>query len=169
MNVDFYKELHNRELTRRKEIEDGINMPIALVTLMIGFISYLFQEHKEFLIECYSKVLVFAIVLSLLVSAFFIVMSFNNFLKGYEYEYLPKPKELFDYENNVSKFNTSVNESEKENYEYYLKENFAQIADYNKKINDKRSEYLFYSKKAIIVALVFSLILIEYPFLIITL
>lgn len=160
MNIDFYKELHNRELSRRKEIEDGINIPIGIITLMIGLISYFFQEQTDFLQECLSKTLIIVIFSSLLVSAFFITMTFNNFLKGYEYEYLPKPKELFDYENELIKFNSSVKKPERVSFEYYLKENFANIANYNKSINDKRSEYLSYSKKAIIFALVFSLILV---------
>jgi len=160
MNVDFYKELHNRELNRRKEIEDGINIPIGLITLMIGLISYFFQEESQFLKECLSKILIILIILALLISAFYISMAFNNFLKGYEYEYLPKPKELFNYESGVTEFNSTVKKSERENFEYYLKENFAKIADFNKSINDKRAEYLSYSKKAIIVALIFSLILV---------
>ncbi len=160
MNVDFYKELHNRELNRRKEIEEGINIPIGLITLMIGLISYFFQEQTAFLQECLSKVLMIIIILSLLISAFYISMAFNNFLKGYEYEYLPKPKELFNYENGITEYNSAVKKSERENFEFYLKENYATIADINKALNDKRAEYLFYSKKAIIVALIFSLILV---------
>lgn len=162
MNVDFYKELHTREQNRRKEIDDGINIPVGIITLMIGLISYFFQEQSNFLKECFSKFLIFIIILSLLIASFYISMAFNNFLKGYEYEYLPKPMELFDYENEISEFNSTVKKVERENFEFYLKENFAKIADFNKSINDKRANYLSISKKLIIVSLLFSLILVLY-------
>ncbi len=160
MDVDFYKELHTRELNRRKEIEDGINVPIGLITLLIGLISYFIKEENSFLQNCFSKILIVLVIIFLLISAFFIVMAFNNFLNSFEYEYLPNPKELYNYEIKVSDFNFTVKKSEQEDFSSYLKENFASIADYNKKINDKRSEYLANSKKFIILSLIFSIILI---------
>lgn len=160
MNVDFYKELHNREQGRRTDIDNAINIPIGLITLIIGLISYFFQEKIEFLKECYAKCFIFLIIISLLISIFYIAKGFNDLLKGYEYAYLPKPIELFNYENEVSIFNSNVDEAEKQNYEAYLKENLARIATINKQINDKRLEYLHYAKKFIIIAFILTIFLI---------
>lgn len=149
MNIEFYKELHNRELTRRKEIEDGINIPIALITLLIGLVTYFIKDEKLFLENCYVKTLLILIIFSLLISAFYIAKSYNNLFKGFEYANLPLPKKLFDYEIELENYNSQVDESEKENFQLYLKENFATMAEFNKIINDKRSVNLHLSKKYI--------------------
>lgn len=160
MNLEFYKELHNRELARRKEIEDSVNIPIALITLLIGLITYYLKDEKLFLEVYHIKILLILIIISLLISSFFIAKSYNNLFKGFEYAYLPLPKQLFDYEIELKSYYTIVDKTGEEEFEAYLKENFAFIAELNKIINDKRSYNLYLSKKCILVSLMFSLILI---------
>ncbi|KAF2518013.1 hypothetical protein [Flavobacterium foetidum] len=160
MDIEFYKELHNRELTRRKEVEDGVNIPIGLITLLIGLISYFTKDESVFLKNYYVKALIILMIIFLLISSFYIARAYNGLFKGFEYENLPLSKKLLDYENEVEDYNKDAEESEKINFEDYLKNNFAEMAEHNKIINDERSVNLHLSKKYIFLSVTLSLVLI---------
>lgn len=160
MNTEFYKELHNRELKRRKEIEGGVNIPIALITLIIGLISYFLKDEKILMQNFLVKILLILIIISLLISSLYIAKSYNNLFKGFEYENLPLPNKLLDFEIEIQNYNIESSEDEKMDFENYLRENFADMAAVNKLINDQRSVNLHLSKKYILISILLSLTLI---------
>lgn len=160
MNTEFYKELHNRELKRRKEIEDGVNIPVALITLIIGLITYFLKDEKILMQTFLVKILLILIIISLLISSLYIAKSYNNLFKGFEYENLPLPNKLLDFEIEIQNYNIESSEDEKMDFENYLRENFADMAAFNKLINDQRSVNLHLSKKYIFISILLSLILI---------
>lgn len=162
MNVDFYKELHNREFNRKKELDDAANLPLGLVTLMVGLVTYFINEGNTILNFVFFKVIICIMIAFLMVSCFFIILSLNNFLKGYSYKYLPMPSDLFKFENETLSYNSqkSVEEEKKIDYSTYLKEKFSEIATVNKKINDKRGLYLYRSKLFLTLTFILSLVLL---------
>lgn len=160
MNTEFYKELHNRELKRRKEIEDGVNIPVALITLIIGLITYFLKDEKILMQTFLVKILLILIIISLLISSLYIAKSYNNLFKGFEYENLPLPNKLLDFEIEIQNYNIESSEDEKMDFENYLRENFADMAAFNKLINDQRSVNLHLSKKYIFISILLSLTLI---------
>jgi len=161
MDYNFYKDLHNRELTRRKELDDATNLPIGIISIFIGMLSFFIKESKTLFSDCMMTILFFIIVLLLVISVVFIICSLNNFIVNNSYSYLPLPNELLLYEQQIIEHNKLVdNSNDHISFQDYLKSNYSNIASFNKKINDKRSLALYRSKNCLIVTVFLSLILI---------
>lgn len=160
MSIELYEKLHDRELSRKKDIENGISAPIGLITLIIGLLSFFVKSEKHFTQNCVIKVVIILIIISLLTSIYYVAKSYNNLLEGFEYENLPFPNELLAYEMEISKYNEQVDESEEESFIKYLIVNYANMAEHNKILNDERGVHLHLSKKFIVFAILFSVILV---------
>lgn len=161
MNVDFYKELHLRELSRKKELDDAIITPIGLITIIAGMLSFFINEGGDIVKNnCIILILFSSIVFTLIISICLIVRSINNFVVDNSYSYLSLPDELLQYENDLKLHNTNTSiGSDKIDFEEYLKENFAKIATENKIVNDRRGESIYYAKNWLVVSIFISLIL----------
>lgn len=161
MDFNFYKDLHNRELSRRKELDDAVNLPIGIITVFIGMLSFFIKDPSFIFSNCIMTVLFSIIVILLITSVCFVIGSMNNFIIDNSYKYLPFPDHLLAYEKELIEHNNQLSDlSESINFEDYLKDNFSEIATYNKKINDKRSTALYRSKNCLVITVFISLILI---------
>ncbi|EPH12293.1 hypothetical protein HMPREF9713_01134 [Myroides odoratimimus CCUG 12700] len=158
MDTNFYKELHNRELTRARELDNSITMPIGVVTLLMSLLSIIFKENKALLDNCLILVLFMLIAILLFITCVFLIRSMNNFFMNHEMKNIAYADELFNYENEVAKYNDKS--YEKTDIELILKERYAILAGHNKRVNDKRSNNLYYAKNCLIFAVMISLLLI---------
>lgn len=163
MKVDFYKELHNRELLRTIALNDGVNMPIGIVTLLISLLSLIFKENKELLNDCLVLIFFSIVAILLFITCFFLIRSMNNFFMNYDIKNLSYADELLLYEDNVRNHNKL--QSDKVDIKLEFKRKYAEITTHNKKINDRRADNLYYAKSSLIFAVSVSMILIIIYFL----
>lgn len=157
-DFEFYKYIYDRELNRRSKLDESINVIIGIISLLIGFISYFFSDEKYFkYIECNTPLWVlFSIaILCIAISIIFLVKSYNNYLRGFDYPNISYLKEIRKYQNKtIPEYNKKIEDKKKINFEEDLIDRLIRIADANTKINDTRAFDLYISKTFIISTLI---------------
>lgn len=85
-SYQFYKSIYDRELNRRKDLDAAINLPITILTILVAANSYLISKtdviHQKSIILA-SNIILTLIIISFLVSTFFLTRSYNNLFKGF--------------------------------------------------------------------------------------
>jgi hypothetical protein len=154
---EFYKNLYHSESSRRNELDNTINGPIGLITIIIGLIYFLVRNFKDEISIISGSFLILGTTL-LFISLIFLAWSYNNLFKGFSYKYLPFSCELLEYQKEIENYNPYVEDSEKISFQKYLIDKFAELSSNNGKINQIRNLYLFRSKTFLLLAifLVFS-------------
>lgn len=157
-SYQFYKSLYDRELTRRKDLDAAINLPITILTILVAANSYLIGKediiHQKCLLIA-SNILLALLLVSFLISIFFLIRSYNNLFKGFAYSNLALTKEIRNFEvNDIPKYNDQVDEKEKLNFEAIIIDKLTHYTDDHIIFNDKRSLDLHKAKTFIIVALI---------------
>ena len=157
-SYQFYKSLYDRELSRRKDLDAAINLPITILTILVAANSYLTgkQEsiHQKYLIVI-SNILLVLLITSFLVSIFYLIRSYNNLFKGFGYRNLGLTTEIRNFELiEIPKYNAQVDEKENLNFEVLIIDKLTQYTDDHIVFNDKRSLDLHKAKTFIIVTLV---------------
>ncbi|MGE8343374.1 MAG: hypothetical protein ACN6OI_20280 [Flavobacterium sp.] len=161
-DLEFYKYIYDRELNRRSKLDESINVIIGTISLLIGLISYFFSNDKFKLIECdvFIWTIISAVACCIGLSISYLIKSYNNYLKGFDYPNISYLKSVREYQKIViPNFNNTVSNSEKINFEDELIDRLIRITDENTKINDKRAYDLYISKTFIILTLIFTFII----------
>lgn len=157
-DFEFYKYIYDRELNRRSKLDESINVIIGIISLLIGFVSYFFSNEKFFkYIECNLILwLLFSItVLFIALSILFLVKSYNNYLRGFNYPNIAHLKKIREYQKiTIPEYNQKAEEENKITFEDDLINRLIRIADENTEINDKRAYDLYLSKTLIISTLI---------------
>ncbi len=157
-SFQFYKSLYDRELNRRKDLDSSINLPITILTILVGANSYLLEKTK--CIQCSffklsDNVLNVVIFILFTIAVFFLVRSYNNLFKGFGYRNIGYSKEIRDFEIfGIPKYNSQVDESSKINFEIELIKKLTEIIDDHIQFNDRRSLDIYRAKTFIIILLV---------------
>lgn len=159
---EFYKELYFKQIDRKNSLESSLNTPISLTSIVVGTIFY-FLFNFDFSINCYQNF--FFITITIIVFIFIgisvhnLIMSYNNFKNGYDYEYLPYSLEIEKYYDELVNYyndpNVQSDGSADIDFENFLIDKMNEYHDVNAYNNDVKSSFLFKAKKY----LVFSLIL----------
>ncbi|MDB5280248.1 MAG: Uncharacterized protein JWR61_5203 [Ferruginibacter sp.] len=168
-SYQFYKSLYDRELNRRKDLDAAINLPITILTILVAANSYLIGKEvtiqQKYIVVC-SSILLTLLLVSFLVSIFYLIRSYNNLFKGFGYGNLGLTTEIRNFELiEIPKYNAQVDETKKLNFEAIIINKLTQYTDDHIVFNDKRSFDLHRAKTFIIITLV----LTGFEFLIITL
>lgn len=152
-DLSFYKSLYERELSRKNDLDNAINIPFSTMTILAGLIYYILSDIKT-INENWYILLIFLVIISFLLtftSVFFISKSYNNLFSGFKYLNFPSTIELRNYQKELNQFNSKS--SEIYPFTDYLIECYVKYADHNIKINDKRGLFLFRAKRLIITAM----------------
>jgi hypothetical protein len=157
-SYQLYKSLYDRELNRRKDLDAAINLPITILTILVAANSYLIGKsdmiHQKTILMM-SQILLALILVSFLISAFFLTRSYNNLFKGFGYRNLGLTKEIRDFEiNEIPKYNNQVDNKRKLNFEEIIIGKLTQLTDDHILFNDKRSLDLYKAKTFIIITLI---------------
>ena len=153
-DLDFYKSIYDRELNRRKNLDDSITIPIGIISLLIGLISFFYTnaDYKVIIMNDYKILSLFGLsILSMTMSIVFIIKSYNNFLRGFNYPnfaYLRQIREL--QTKTIPNYNNKVTLEKKMSFESELIGRLITITDENTKINDRRSFDSYLAKTFII-------------------
>lgn len=154
---EFYKYIYDRELNRRSKLDESINPIVGIISLLVAFLSYFFTYNEYYkIIECNLIIWVFiiSIISCIAISIIFLVKSYNNYLRGFDYPNIAYLNLIRTYETKtLPEYNSKVNESEKIDFENDLIDRLVRIADENTKINDNRSYSMYIAKTFVIIAL----------------
>ncbi len=157
-SYDFYKSIYDRELTRRMDLDKSINIPITILTLIIGLNSIYTDESlfQNFFCEFGTvKIMILIIGITLFISTFFLIKSYNNLFKGFAYRNLALTKKIREFETKqIPEYNAQVNVEDKLTFETELIERLIVVTDNHTIFNDRRSLDLYRAKTFIIVSLI---------------
>lgn len=153
-SFSFYKDLYQRELNRRKDLDSGANLPLTLISIVITINSFLLKEVLRYQSEdivTYIHYAVFVIFLiSVVTASIFLSKSYNNFFKGFAYVNLAKTSEIRQYELKLDNYNRTVKEDERISFENSIIERLVSITDHNIHFNDERGKNLYRCKASLI-------------------
>jgi hypothetical protein len=166
---ELYKELYHKENDRRNEVQNALNIPIAIISALstgIYFFVTTFDYKVSLILNYIFCVLCIITTLTLIMSIFYLVRAFSNFTKGYEYTGLAYPQELYNWnlelESYYHKYGVDIIEAEKQ-FKKHIIEKLVKHTDHNMYVNDKKYGYIYNSKKYLILGLT-TLLLTTIPF-----
>lgn len=154
--LTFYKSIFDKEQNRRNELNNSVNQPITLVTLLVGLLYFLYNNNNltsNCFIDLIILIALCAAFVLFLICIYYLALSFNNFLIGFSYKDFPKTLELFDYDKKIEIFNATAEEDQKQDFEKYLIQKYVEYSDNYVNVNDKRLLNLYKAKKFLIIIL----------------
>jgi hypothetical protein len=171
--LQFLIDWYNREEERKASVENSLNIPIGILTLLFVVQFYLvkdfdFVNYKNWEIVSLST-FVTASWLSSLATGFYIFKSYHNFPNEYKYGGIPYASQLLKHENeliefykqNATHFNNVKGE---EKFIEYLQNKLAEQIDKNSFNNDEKYRFLNISKRLLLLS-IFTLVISFIPFL----
>lgn len=156
--IEFYKEFYFKEIDRKHELNNAVNLPILILTTIVTLNFYILNLYPNFSEMGCVKMLVVIILLSISYSVYFLLKSFSNFIKSHNYKELANIDEILKYEQELEN-EQKQKEDAKFLFEEYLKKELAGCTTYNFLINKIRTEDIAKSKKGIFVATIGTFIL----------
>lgn len=150
-NLEIYKEFYFREIDRKNELNNIINIPIIIITGIISVQFYFYSQQIENSLKIYLEVLSIISALSILYSIFYLLKSFGNFFKNHSYKELNEMNSIYKYERELIKEQKKTAVAERLFLEY-LNEQFSDCASHNFLINKTRTEDIAKSKKGIFIS-----------------
>ena len=154
--LDLYKEMYKREIERRTELSNDLNIPIGLITVLVSaavffLTSYEFKNHN-FLTIFFAIALLCGFYF-LANSIRYLIFSYNIFTGHEGYKYTPFAEDLEIYYQNLLTYGVGVGKTPSQaatdadtDFENYIRENYKRNATDNTTINDNRSTSLFKCK-----------------------
>lgn len=168
-DFEFYKSIYDRELNRRKNLDDSISIPIGIISLLIGLVSFYYKSEEYRIIIENNKIALILLGITfilLTLSIVLLVKSYNNFLRGFSYPNISLLREVRHFQKvEIPNYNKQVKEEKQIDFEEDLTNKLIAITDRNTQINDIRAIYLYRAKTFIILSL--SVIFITTIFLLI--
>lgn len=155
-NYQFYKGVYDRELSRRKDLDADINLPLTILSVLFAANSYLIKEgnfddkywtaHIEFL-------LLTSVYISITIAILFLIKSYNNFFKGFAYKNLGLMTEVRKYEKLVVEYNSKVFEN-KISFEEVVIDKIVSFTDDHIIFNDVRHRDIYKAKTSLVIAMI---------------
>lgn len=152
-NIEIYKEFYFREISRKNELNNIINIPIIIITGIVSVQFYFYSQQIENFLKLYLIVLSIISALSILYSIFYLLKSFSNFSKNHNYKELNEMNSIYKYERELIKEQKEIADAESLFLEY-LNEQFSDCASHNFLINKTRTEDIAKSKKGIFISII---------------
>lgn len=145
-SLELYKEFYFFEINRKHELNSAINIPILILSTIVSINFYLYNQTMNCCTLYVGKLISIITALGIIYSIYYLISSFSNFFYNHTYREIAEMKTVYEYE--IKKI------EDKNEFENYLKEEFANCASHNFIINKQRTEDLAKSKKGIFVCLI---------------
>jgi hypothetical protein len=153
---EVLKEIFRWQLQRRQAIDAATAMPITVIVVLIGALTFLAREWAK-LETSVGNVLLLS---GAATSAIFVLLAIWNVARTlWEYNTadLPQPKALYEHIKGLRQFYTSVGTADVEKatearFRAESVEDYCQAGQVNFETNARRAWYLFQARRAIIVA-----------------
>ena len=164
----LYKELYHKENDRRNEVQNALNIPIAIISAILTGVYFLltnFDYKLELRLSYFFIGLCLLTIVFILNSIYFLVRAFSDFTKGYEYSGLAYPQELYNWNIELENYYKQYGNSDDASitFEKHIIENLVKHTDHNMFINDKKYGYIYNSKKYLISGLI-TILFAMFPF-----
>lgn len=156
-NTGLYKEFYFREIDRKHELNNAVNVPILLISGIITVHFYLYSLKIDNCTLLLCKVLSGICLCSLIYSIYFLSLSFSNLYKTHTYEEIANMSKLHTYQQNLlleKKKKKAIKDFNK-----YLDEELSRCAGENFIINQTRSRDLAKAKQGIFISIILTIIL----------
>lgn len=156
-DYNFYKSKLDRENSRRNDLDNAISNPILGITIIVGLTSYIIQNNDFKCFDITDYFIVFILILSALttlISLYYIFLSNNNLLKGFEYKNFGLLSEYRNVQKELEIYNEQVEEKDREDFETKIVEKIIIFSDNHTIINDKRALDLQLARKYIIISFI---------------
>ena len=162
----FYKEAYFFELDRKDKINSNLNLPITVLVLVVGVLSYYLNNLPNLGYNFSSVVFCLSILILIVntcVSFYFLYRCFT----GYSYDYIDPTKKIFEYVNDIRTYNKQVDKVNTMDVDYELTELFidqyCRCATINSQNNKRKTGYLRSTSFAILSS-VLTLAISAFPF-----
>jgi len=153
----IYKEFYFREIDRKHELNKAVNIPIAVISVIISIYYYLFNQRLEDWVYSLGVLSSFIVFFLLFICIFYLFRSYSNLFKGHKYKEIANMNEVLSYEKKLNKLSKTPKKA-KTKFEKYLKDELADCSAIGFEINKKRTEDIASAKKLLFVAFVFTVI-----------
>mgnify|MGYP001038044828 CR=1 FL=1 len=157
-NLNLYKEFYFREIDRKNDLNNAINIPILVITVIISIHFYLFNEVLNPNVLDFGKVLGSINFITIIVSMLFLIKSYSNFYIMHTYRELSDMGNYHQYEESLNSELGDAKLAQME-FESHLVAEFSECAKHNFNVNKKRTEDLAKSKKFLFFAVFLTIIL----------
>ena len=156
-NLDFYKEFYFREIDRKNELNNVINIPILIITGIISVHFYFYTQQIQNSFKIYLFILSFIAGVSIIYSTFYLLKSFSNFFKNHSYKELNEMKVIYKFERDLITEQSKVEDAEKL-FSESLVEQLSDCESHNFLINKTRTEDIAKSKIGIFISVITSIL-----------
>ena len=163
--LEYCKQSYHYELSRRNELRAALNLPIGLSVILSGAIYTLVVNYNW---AESSNIFSYSLGLSFLLSGVFLILVIVRLVQShvnYEYAYVPTPKEILDYREQLVeyylKYGMTQDESQElseQNTQVYLEQELAKNAHHNAINNNMKSGHLHNASIYLVFSLVFVMI-----------
>ena len=172
--LDFFKEWFYKETDRQFSLNESLNIPIGILTIVFGllffmFMNFSFSLEANLITEVLFLVLLCITILLGIIVVVYLFASYNSLFVKYEYKALPSPTELNAQYKKLEQYVTENKRLLPENvtadslYEEQLIEMFSEYIDHNVEKNDNKMSYLYQAKQFLFICVV-SAMLCAVPF-----
>ena len=162
---EYCKESYHYELSRRSDLRSALSLPICLTVILAGALYSLLSNYNW---PSSLKIVDYSFGLTCLLSGISLGLVIFNLIFchiNYEYAYVPTPKEILDYRDNlVVHYQKTLDENESADQEaerntvQYLEKEFASNAHHNSLNNNEKSGYLHNASVFLVASLIFTML-----------
>ena len=110
-DIEFYKSFYDRELSRRIDLDNALNIPIGLIAILIALISYLISNINfcdNIIVNCLITGFTAISILLIFQAIYFLSKSYNNVFKGYQYLNFSLTTDIRKFQKSVESYNSEV-------------------------------------------------------------
>ncbi|MES2513102.1 MAG: hypothetical protein V4580_03120 [Bacteroidota bacterium] len=148
--IEFYKEFYFKELSVKTQLNDGVNIPVIILTGIVSLHVFIYSTVSNPNITILLNCVAFINFFSVLVAIWYLGKSYTNLGKAHSY------KELTTMSSYLNVYAEYEKEKNKKEFEYNLTREIADCASHNFEINRKRTEDLARAKNALFVSIALS-------------
>lgn len=167
--LPLYESVYKFEIERKDAINSRLSFPIAILTLLLGAITFFIKDLPTFENNVYCYIF-YSFAFFLVTSIFYSIYLFVRSLFGYRYAYL-RPLGMIDkVVRDLKKYNEKVEKDKRANIEnelsVFLLEQYCSSSDINRDLNKKKTGYFRKTLKALVASALFLLLsLLPFMFL----
>ena len=155
-DIEFYKSIYDRELKRRFDLDNALNIPIGLIVVLLALISFIISNLNfcnNIKANWIILGLTFTSVLLIISGIYFLAKSYNNVFKNHKYLNLPFTYYLREYQLKLESYNAKIsNGKDKIDFDSQLIEKLNHYTDNHILVNEFRARNLAYAKTVIILS-----------------
>lgn len=146
---EFYKEFYYKEIERRDQLSNRLNLPFSIITLIFGGLFYTVQNNDLIKIDWLHNLYYVLTFISIAVLLFNVFILFKSSF-GYKYGYVPSSQLIKNHEDalvNYYRTNTNLDEDKiniavDKDLKEYLNQIYITTTDNNAQKNDIKAGWL---------------------------